>query len=193
MSREAVRVNDVGPRDGLQNQAQILTPAQRLQLIEALVAAGLKSIEFGAFVSPKAVPAMAGTDELAALLADYAAFTGEDSGLTVEVPLVDMTDPAVVVDAATTTDPVDPSVVVDPKASGDTGVFTGETAPVDPDADPATDPAVIATDEPAPTDVAVDLPSLDGLFQMDSDGFDLDLTVLEVGRALGQFGFTDLP
>ena len=68
-----------------------------------------------------------------------------------------------------------------------------ETAPVDPDADPATDPAVIATDEPAPTDVAVDLPSLDGLFQMDSDGFDLDLTVLEVGRALGQFGFTDLP
>ena len=132
-------------------------------------------------------------DELAALLADYAAFTGEDSGLTVEVPLVDMMDPAVVVDAATTTDPVDPSVVVDPMASGDTVVFTGETAPVDPDADPATDPAVIATDEPAPTDVAVDLPSLDGLFQMDSDGFDLDLTVLEVGRALGQFGFTDLP
>ena len=68
MSRETVLVNDVGPRDGLQNQAQILTSAQRLQLIEALVAAGVKSIEFGAFVSPKAVPAMAGTDELAALL-----------------------------------------------------------------------------------------------------------------------------
>lgn len=68
MSGETVIVHDVGPRDGLQNQSQLLTPAQRLQLIEALVAAGLKYIEFGAFVSPKAVPAMAGTDELAALL-----------------------------------------------------------------------------------------------------------------------------
>lgn len=132
-------------------------------------------------------------DELAALLADYAAFTGDDSGLTVEVPVVDMTDPTLVGDATTTSDPVDPSVVVDPMASGDTVVFTGETAPVAPDADPATDPAVVATDEPAPADVALDLPTLDGLFQMDGDGFDLDLTVLEVGRALGQFGFTDLP
>lgn len=65
---ETVIVNDVGPRDGLQNQPRVLTPAQRLQLIEALVAAKLRHIEFGSFVSPKAVPAMAGTDELAARL-----------------------------------------------------------------------------------------------------------------------------
>lgn len=65
---EKVVINDVGPRDGLQNQARILTPAQRLQLIQALLDAGLKHIEFGSFVSPKAVPAMAGTDELAAQL-----------------------------------------------------------------------------------------------------------------------------
>ncbi len=65
---ETVIVNDVGPRDGLQNQAQILTPAQRLQLIQALINAGLKHIEFGAFVSPKAVPAMAGAGEIAAQL-----------------------------------------------------------------------------------------------------------------------------
>jgi hydroxymethylglutaryl-CoA lyase len=65
---EPVLVNDVGPRDGLQNQTRVLGPAQRLQLIEALVAAGLRHIEFGAFVSPKAVPAMAGTDTLAAQL-----------------------------------------------------------------------------------------------------------------------------
>jgi hydroxymethylglutaryl-CoA lyase len=65
---ELVTVSDVGPRDGLQNQPRILTPQQRLQLIEALVAAGLKHIEFGSFVSPKAVPAMAGTEEVAALL-----------------------------------------------------------------------------------------------------------------------------
>lgn len=117
-------------------------------------------------------------DELAALLADYAAFTGDESGVAVDVPVVDV---------------VDPAVVVDPMASGDTVVFTGETAPVDPDAGPAVDPAVVATDEPAPTDVTPDLPGLDGLFQVDDGGFDLDLTVLEVGRAFGQFGFTDLP
>lgn len=62
---EFITINDVGPRDGLQNQPKILTPQQRLQLIQALVDAGLPSIEFGAFVSPKAVPAMAGADEIA--------------------------------------------------------------------------------------------------------------------------------
>ena len=66
--REKVFINDVGPRDGLQNQAKILTPAERLQLINALVAARLPAIEIGSFVSPKAVPAMAGTDEVAAAL-----------------------------------------------------------------------------------------------------------------------------
>ncbi|HEY1077070.1 MAG TPA: hydroxymethylglutaryl-CoA lyase [Fontimonas sp.] len=65
---EFVAVNEVGPRDGLQNQPRILAPAQRLQLIEALLDAGLRHIEFGSFVSPKAVPAMAGSDELAAQL-----------------------------------------------------------------------------------------------------------------------------
>lgn len=63
---ESIIVNDVGPRDGLQNQAKVLTPEQRLQIITALVAAGVNSIEIGAFVSPKAVPAMAGTDKVAA-------------------------------------------------------------------------------------------------------------------------------
>jgi len=63
---ERVRINEVGPRDGLQNQPRILQPAQRLQLIEALSEAGLPGIEVGSFVSPKAVPAMAGTDEVVA-------------------------------------------------------------------------------------------------------------------------------
>lgn len=70
-----VTINDVGPRDGLQNQSKILTASERVQLIEALLSAGLKSIEVGSFVSPKAVPAMAGTDEvfqqLPAKAADY--------------------------------------------------------------------------------------------------------------------------
>jgi len=63
---ESIIVNDVGPRDGLQNQPQILEPEQRLQLIGALLDAGMSHIEVGAFVSPKAVPAMAGADRLLA-------------------------------------------------------------------------------------------------------------------------------
>lgn len=65
---DAVVINDVGPRDGLQNQPQVLEPTQRLELIRALVAAGLRHIEFGAFVSPRAVPAMAGSEQIAAQL-----------------------------------------------------------------------------------------------------------------------------
>lgn len=60
--QKTVFINDVGPRDGLQNQAKVLSPEQRLSLIGALEQAGLDGIEVGAFVSPKAVPAMAGTD-----------------------------------------------------------------------------------------------------------------------------------
>ena len=61
---------DVGPRDGLQNQPRILTVEERLRLIEAIAAAGVSSIEVGSFVSPRAVPAMAGTDQLVAALPD---------------------------------------------------------------------------------------------------------------------------
>lgn len=61
-------ITDVGPRDGLQNQPGILSVEQRLQLIAAIAAAGVSSIEVGSFVSPKAVPAMAGTDAVLASL-----------------------------------------------------------------------------------------------------------------------------
>lgn len=61
---EYVLINEVGPRDGLQNQRKILALDEKLRLIEALKAAGLPAIEVGAFVSPKLVPAMAGTDQI---------------------------------------------------------------------------------------------------------------------------------
>ena len=57
---------DVGPRDGLQNQPKILSVDERLALIRAIADAGVQNIEVGSFVSPKAVPAMAGTDQLVA-------------------------------------------------------------------------------------------------------------------------------
>ncbi|TXS92033.1 hydroxymethylglutaryl-CoA lyase [Parahaliea maris] len=65
---EQVIINDVGPRDGLQNQPRILSVEERVQLVQALADAGMNYIEAGAFVSPKAVPAMAGTDQVMARL-----------------------------------------------------------------------------------------------------------------------------
>lgn len=63
MNGQAI-INEVGPRDGLQNQSRILSVDERLQLIGVLEAAGIRRIEVGSFASPKAVPAMAGTDRL---------------------------------------------------------------------------------------------------------------------------------
>lgn len=78
---DTVIINDVGPRDGLQNQSKILTPAERVGLVKALLAAGLQQVEVGAFVSPRAVPAMAGADEVLAGLRDAVNAT-----LTVLIP-----------------------------------------------------------------------------------------------------------
>jgi hydroxymethylglutaryl-CoA lyase len=62
---EQIIINEVGPRDGLQSQSGELSLAQRQQFVEALLGAGLRHIEIGSFVSPKAVPQMAGTGDLA--------------------------------------------------------------------------------------------------------------------------------
>ena len=48
-----VRIVEVGPRDGLQNEKQIIPTATKLELIERLAQAGLRDIEVAAFVSPK--------------------------------------------------------------------------------------------------------------------------------------------
>ena len=61
---DSVVINEVGPRDGLQSQGKTLTPRERLELIQRLVNTGLRHVEAGSFVSPKAVPQMAGTDEV---------------------------------------------------------------------------------------------------------------------------------
>lgn len=54
-----VRIVEVGPRDGLQNEKQPIPTAAKIQLIENLVDAGLTYIEAGSFVNPKWVPQMA--------------------------------------------------------------------------------------------------------------------------------------
>ncbi len=58
---KSVRMVEVGPRDGLQNEAKTVPTAIKVQLIESLADAGLTAIEAGAFVSPKWVPQMADT------------------------------------------------------------------------------------------------------------------------------------
>jgi hydroxymethylglutaryl-CoA lyase len=61
---DQVRIVEVGPRDGLQNEKTPVTVEARIAFVEALVGAGCCTIEVGSFVSPKAVPQMAGSDQV---------------------------------------------------------------------------------------------------------------------------------
>ncbi len=61
-----VKLVEVGPRDGLQNEAEVVPTAAKVALIDALSETGLRVVEAGAFVSPKWVPQMAGTDQVMA-------------------------------------------------------------------------------------------------------------------------------
>jgi len=63
-----VIVYEVGPRDGLQNEAETVATTQKLELIERLALAGLRHIEATSFVSPRWIPQLADSDELAGLL-----------------------------------------------------------------------------------------------------------------------------
>lgn len=59
---DPVRIIEMGPRDGLQNEKTPVGVETRIAFIEALVGAGLRTVEVGAFVSPKAIPQMASSD-----------------------------------------------------------------------------------------------------------------------------------
>ena len=77
---ERVQIVEVGPRDGLQNEAVFVPVARKIALIEALAASGLRRIEAASFVSPKWVPQMAGSAEVMAGLkrakgVEYSALT----------------------------------------------------------------------------------------------------------------------
>ena len=76
-----IEIVEVGPRDGLQNETEHLSPAERVDLIEKLALAGLKQIEAGSFVSPRWVPQMAGSDVILESLRDR-----DDLRLPVLVP-----------------------------------------------------------------------------------------------------------
>ena len=64
MQSNDVKMIEVGPRDGLQNEASLLSVAHKVELINQLSETGLTHIEAGSFVSPKWVPQMASSDEV---------------------------------------------------------------------------------------------------------------------------------
>lgn len=81
-----VRLVEVGPRDGLQNEQQPISVADKVRLVDDLSATGLSYIEVGSFVSPKWVPQMAGSAEVFAQIqrkagVTYAALTPNMKGL----------------------------------------------------------------------------------------------------------------
>ena len=82
---KAVKIVEVGPRDGLQNESVSLDIETKVKLVQGLANAGLQNIEAGSFVSPKWVPQMAGSDEvfnqLTPTKAIYTALTPNMRGL----------------------------------------------------------------------------------------------------------------
>jgi hydroxymethylglutaryl-CoA lyase len=82
-----VRIVEVGPRDGLQNEAAPIATALKVEFVDALSAAGHQAIEVSAFVSPKWVPQMADAAEVFAAIARrpgtrYTALVPNAAGLT---------------------------------------------------------------------------------------------------------------
>jgi isopropylmalate/homocitrate/citramalate synthase len=63
-TRDSVTIVEVGPRDGLQNEARTVPTAAKIAFVEALAAAGLPVVEATSFVSPTAVPQLADADEV---------------------------------------------------------------------------------------------------------------------------------
>jgi hydroxymethylglutaryl-CoA lyase len=81
-----VTVYEVGPRDGLQNEARQLTTGDKLELLGALAAAGLRRIEATSFVSPRWIPQLADAEQVVAALPGgegmaYAVLVPNDRGL----------------------------------------------------------------------------------------------------------------
>ena len=64
----SVAIVEVGPRDGLQNEPDVLEPSVRSGLVHRLVVAGVREVEVASFVDPRRVPQMAGAEEVVAAL-----------------------------------------------------------------------------------------------------------------------------
>ena len=59
-----IRIVEVGPRDGLQNESDVVPTAVKVAFVDALSKSGVAEIEAGSFVSPRAIPQLADSDEV---------------------------------------------------------------------------------------------------------------------------------
>lgn len=106
MKRPDLRLVEVGPRDGLQTAGAAVLTAAKVAFVDALSASGLREIEAGAFVSPKAVPEMADSGEVFARIkrapgVTYSALVPNEKGL--EAALAARADKVAVFTAASET------------------------------------------------------------------------------------------
>ena len=65
---DRVEIFEVGPRDGLQNEARLIPTPEKIELVDCLSKAGFRRIECASFVSPKWVPQMADSDRVLELV-----------------------------------------------------------------------------------------------------------------------------
>ncbi len=70
MESSRIEIVEVGPRDGLQSESQVLSTRAKVEFIRRLAAAGLRRIEVASFVNPKRVPQMADAEAVLAALAE---------------------------------------------------------------------------------------------------------------------------
>ena len=76
MESTAIEIVEVGPRDGLQSESQVLPTHAKVEFVRRLARAGLRRIEVASFVNPKRVPQMADAEEVLAALAQAPADAG---------------------------------------------------------------------------------------------------------------------
>jgi len=84
MNSPRIEIVEVGPRDGLQSEAQVLPTASKVEFIRRLTVSGLQRIEVASFVNPKRVPQMADAEEVLAALGPAVA-TGRYIGLVLNL------------------------------------------------------------------------------------------------------------
>ena len=70
-SEPEVHLFEVGPRDGLQNEPEIIPIEQKLELVQRLALTGLRQIEVTSFVSPRWIPQLADGDQLVERLPEF--------------------------------------------------------------------------------------------------------------------------
>lgn len=107
-----MRIVEVGPRDGLQNEPRPISPSIKAELINRLARAGMQDIEAGSFVSPKWVPQMAGTAEVLSLVepvanTNYSILVPNQKGLDGVLALLSGSSPPPVTEIAVFTSATD--------------------------------------------------------------------------------------